>query len=515
MSMRSRRQRPCSHAAQVTIGALLKDWKDCSTGRPPIPSGVGGCFSKGPRASTRAVAGSSTVPMTSRSDGASLRKTVMHPARTSRRQTGVEPTVEIRGGRVKTVRRTAWTLIAVLALMASSGCGRTGTVPWTVRRADRAAPPVSRSNKRRNDCIDRRSDRRVDHTGGHVVGLNKRHEVSIEGSCARQRSRSRDHRARGRLGGQSATSSLTQSVHPSPDEAAAGDRGGRRAAGLVGERLRHFDGGAEGARLDPERCARGSLRAVARRISLMSFVFVQLRGADAVPLLDPVARAGVTGSQTAEQRQGVRRRRPRFGVVHDEQLSVRPTTPSFSRRSSRSPTSGCHIRTAAPLGARTSCRAQSRRNASLPSESSPTSRTTEGSSTSGPIEARKAATIPAICRSQSGYRAVAAGSRNIVRSRFSPARIPGSSSVARAFAARTSKARSSTNAGRPTTSRNCSVPVGTRPRPRVDRCARAVGRTQARASRYAVAASSSPNTLATASSTWGDGFRSRPCSSRR
>ena len=63
---------------------------------------------------------------------------------------------------------------------------------------------------------------------------------------------------------------------------------------------------------------------------------------------------------------------------------------SFSRRSSSIPTCGWRIRAGAPASALTSCRAHSRRNGSLASDSSPTSCAMRGSSTSVPTDARNA-----------------------------------------------------------------------------------------------------------------------------
>ncbi|QKS11964.1 hypothetical protein FB462_1350 [Curtobacterium citreum] len=84
---------------------------------------------------------------------------------------------------MKTVRRTAWTLIAVLALMASSGCGRTGTVPWD-RSSSRPSSSTGQSLEQAQErlaSIDGLTDASITQ-GDTLSGLNKRHEVSIEGS---------------------------------------------------------------------------------------------------------------------------------------------------------------------------------------------------------------------------------------------------------------------------------------------------------------------------------------------
>ncbi len=84
---------------------------------------------------------------------------------------------------MKKVRRAAWTLIAVLALMASSGCGRTGTVP-SDGAPSRPSGSTGQSLERAQELlasIDGLTDASITQAD-MVSGLNKRHEVSIEGS---------------------------------------------------------------------------------------------------------------------------------------------------------------------------------------------------------------------------------------------------------------------------------------------------------------------------------------------
>lgn len=164
---------------------------------------------------------------------------------------------------MKTVRRTAWTLIAVLALTASSGCSRTGTASSDgapSRPCGSTGQSLERAQER-SASIDGLTDASITQADT-VSGLNKRHEVSIEGS-----------------------------VHDSATVPAIIDRVAR-LGWSVGD-------------VEPDTGAFIRLRTKPQLV--LGEVAVRLRAASGVtrsrggrPLLDPVPRAGVTGSQTAE-----------------------------------------------------------------------------------------------------------------------------------------------------------------------------------------------------------------------
>ncbi len=236
---------------------------------------------------------------------------------------------------------------------------------------------------------------------------------------------------------------------------------------------------------------------------------------EGVRILDPVARCRCDWQPDCRAARG----RVRLDVTPvrrgARRAAVRPShDASFSRRSSRSPTSGLPHPHRGPLARGRMSRPESPER--LAAERESPRRAAPPRDRRRPVRSRpEGRDHPGHLPLPVGVPRGVPGRGNIVRSRFSPRADPGSSSVARAFAARTSKARSSTKRRESDDSRNCSVPSG--PGPAHGRPLRARGRPDTEwASRYEVAALVEPDTACDgSSSTWGDGFRSRPCSSRR